>query len=91
MPRSRDGLKQKDYDPELVWMQNVTNQTGYVWTQDEIADICGITRQRVKQLERSGLKRILNVLTNDPRLSQELRDQWQSVDGSRCLILSKAG
>jgi len=56
--RNRPKQQSVPYDVCLGVMEDISAMTGYVWSQREIADVCGITQGRVQQIEAEGLRNL---------------------------------
>jgi hypothetical protein len=78
----------KDYDLELAVMCWITNVTGYEWTLDEIADVCGITRQAVRIQEGKAKRRIWRTIHRDQKLIRELNES-RGLDGANRYFLPR--
>jgi hypothetical protein len=78
----------KNYDLELAVMCWITNVTGYEWTLDEIADVCGITRQAVRNEEGKARRRMWRLLHRDRQLIKELNES-RGLDGANRYFLPR--
>lgn len=45
----------------------------YAMTQDEVAEVLGVTRQRVQQIEKSALEKLRKIIDEDPNFNV---DDW---------------
>ncbi len=75
-----------DYDLELAVMCWITSQTGYAWTLDEIADVCGVSRQAIRFVWIEAKKQYWRHAHRDTELIKDLNES-RGLDGSNRYFL----
>lgn len=56
-------VHRKEYDAELAVLEAVRPGPECTFSQSEIAEVCGVSRQAVRHVERSALRKIGRALT----------------------------
>jgi hypothetical protein len=71
MPKIRfdRGTQLKDYDLELEVLRAVTPWPGYQWPASVIAEVCGISPQMVRWMERRALAKLRVRLRFDTEMA----------------------
>lgn len=64
----------RDYDLELAVLEIITAKTGYAWNFTEMAEVCGVSKQAIRQQFHRAKKRIWQVLHRDPALIADLNE-----------------
>lgn len=48
----------KQYDLELAVLEAMTPHLGYWWSESDIAYVCGVSRQAIRHVKRSGMRNL---------------------------------
>lgn len=84
--RITKGHALKDYDLELAVMCAITALTGYRWTSDEIAEVCGISRKQVEHYEGSAKRHAWRIFHRDKQLIKELNESRGLAGANRFFL-----
>lgn len=64
----------------------ITNQTGYTWNLTEIAEVCGVSRQAIRQMFNQARRRLWRNLHREHDLIADLNEA-HGMDRSNRLFL----